>query len=502
MFCGFLTTWMGYATLDYAILFLPLALFFIQQFFEKKQMRYGLFLAITVPLSFFSGHFQISIYFFSFLVIYIIFKGISFGSRKGLLVLLFFLLCGFFLSMPQILPSVEFYLLSVRSAIFQGIEIIPWSYVPTFLAPDFFGNPVTGNNWFGHYAEWSSYIGVIPFMLAFYSLSVRKSNKHILFFFIVSIIVILFAFNSPVSQFTVFLHIPVFSTSAAGRIIVLFSFLFAVLSGFGFDALSNDVKNRKIKRIFLWLGIFSILFLLLWTVILFHIFIPLMWISVAKKNLLLPTILYGSFSLLIIIFLSIKQNRKKIFLFSLITLLLVGFDLLRFAKKWQPFESKNLIYASTSFEKGLEKIKGNERVLGRFGEEVSVYYRLSSVEGYDSLYNARYGEFISTLDSGKLSQPARNGVNFPRLGVNTSKALDFLNIQFILHKRLDDKKSWELPYWNYPPNQFSLVYQDKTYQLFKNNNAYPRAFLVGNYLQIQNPQKIIDTLFAKSTNLL
>src|SRR3990167_11115072 len=40
MFSGFMTTWMGYATLGYAILFLPLALFAIQKVFETKKFLF------------------------------------------------------------------------------------------------------------------------------------------------------------------------------------------------------------------------------------------------------------------------------------------------------------------------------------------------------------------------------------------------------------------------------------------------------------------------------
>ena len=36
MFCGYLTVWGSYGTLGYAILFLPLALFFIEEYFQKN----------------------------------------------------------------------------------------------------------------------------------------------------------------------------------------------------------------------------------------------------------------------------------------------------------------------------------------------------------------------------------------------------------------------------------------------------------------------------------
>src|SRR3990170_5542334 len=77
MFCGFIVSWMGYATLGYAILFLPLALFAIEKFFATSKKIYLLILSLSIPLSFFSGHFQISIYFSFFMISFLIYRTIS-----------------------------------------------------------------------------------------------------------------------------------------------------------------------------------------------------------------------------------------------------------------------------------------------------------------------------------------------------------------------------------------------------------------------------------------
>src|SRR3990172_2288878 len=81
---------------------------------------------------------------------------------------------GLLFSMPQILPSIEVYSQSLRSDLFQKIETIPLNYIPTFVAPDIFGNPVTRNAWFGHYAEWNAYTGALPLFLALFALIKRR----------------------------------------------------------------------------------------------------------------------------------------------------------------------------------------------------------------------------------------------------------------------------------------------------------------------------------------
>src|SRR5581483_5579338 len=91
---------------------------------------------------------------------------------------------GMLLTMPQLLPSIEFYTQSVRSSIFQRAEVIPWGYLPTLIAPDFFGNAVTRNDWFGHYAEWNGYLGVLPLFLGIFGLSEWKKHAVKFFFFL------------------------------------------------------------------------------------------------------------------------------------------------------------------------------------------------------------------------------------------------------------------------------------------------------------------------------
>ena len=158
MFCGFMTTWMGYATLGYAILFLPLALFSIEKFYASDKIRYLLLLAISIPLSFFSGHFQISLYFLLFVLGYLVYKLICDRNYSKSLKLFIFTFFGLLLSLPQLLPSIELHSQTLRSTIFIKGEVIPWGYISTFIAPDFLGNPVTRNDWFGHYAEWNAYM--------------------------------------------------------------------------------------------------------------------------------------------------------------------------------------------------------------------------------------------------------------------------------------------------------------------------------------------------------
>lgn len=498
MFCGFITVWMGYATLGYAILFLPLALYSTEKYLKDKQKRYLFLLTLTIPLSFFSGHFQTSLYFFSTVIAYVLFKAfVGKRGREGFSLLLYCFF-GILLTMPQVIPSLEFYLQSTRNDLFLKIEEIPWSYLPTLISPDFYGNPVTRNDWFGHYAEWSSYSGILPLLFAVFIIIHRKI-KRISFFLILLFVSFILSHGSPLSDLLINLHIPVVSTSAQSRIIVLFSFSLAVLSAFGFDQLLHDIKEHKKKSI-IFLLIFSLfIFLVLWAIVIFKLFLDPTKIAIAKSNLVLPTLIFISSSITILLFYNFNKG-KYIYLFSLILLLIVCFDMIRFSTKWQPYDPKDLVFAETPISKYLPNISTYFRVYGNYTAEDSVYYHLPSVDGYDPVYIKRYGEFIASLVNGKLSDSPRSVVKFPVDGKYTQQAVDLLGIKYIIHKVSDGHSSWAFPFWNYP-DKYKQIYKDTYFEIYENKYVLPRAFLVGKYTVINDDQKILDTLFSNNFKL-
>src|SRR5258708_8442405 len=74
MFCGFMVVLMAYGTLSFAIAYLPLAIYACQKFLRTNNKLFFVLLTTTIPLSFFSGHFQISLYFLLTITAFIAFK--------------------------------------------------------------------------------------------------------------------------------------------------------------------------------------------------------------------------------------------------------------------------------------------------------------------------------------------------------------------------------------------------------------------------------------------
>ncbi len=191
MFCGFLTVWMAYGTLGWAVLWLPLLFGATVMHVHKRSWWNPVIISVGLAWSFLSGHFQMSVYVLSAVIAFIAYqvfltKKIQAGIELGVGVLV-----GLMFSATQILPSLEVYSWSVRSELFTQGGGIAWQYLITIFAPDFYGNPVTRNDWFGFYAEWASYIGVVPLLLAIYAI-VRRT-KHIGFFLGLAIVSLLIA---------------------------------------------------------------------------------------------------------------------------------------------------------------------------------------------------------------------------------------------------------------------------------------------------------------------
>lgn len=498
MFCGFLVVWMAYATLGYAILWLPLILWAIHRSFREPSWWSLITVTLGVAFSYFSGHFQISTYAGGLSFVYLIFELLSTKRyKRGFVIVIFFLL-GFLLSLPQLLPAAVAYYQSVRSTLFTGgNEIIPWQYLVTLFAPDFYGNPVTRNDWFGHYAEWASFIGTVPLFFAIYSIIRRKTGQQ--WFFLGSAVTALFlAFPTPLADIFFQAKIPALSTSAGSRIIVLFSFSCAVLSGFGLDGLINDWKSRNKKTLYIFALFIVMLLAAIWLALTFFKVLPVDKLMIARRNLMLPTATaIVAVALFVFGFLVKKKLLQDLLIIFLIAV--TAFEMLRYATKWMPFDPKEYIFPQTDVAAFLHASIGNYRLFGNVGNEFTGFNSFQSIEGYDALYQARYGEFVSAAYDGKFRSPERSVVNIQKHGQYTEKILELLGVKFIMHRLSDGRMGWTYPYWIYP--NYTSVYKDKYYEILENASVYPRAFLVSSFEILTKDQEILNRLFSEDFNL-
>ena len=490
MFCGFMVVWMAYGTLSMAIAWLPFMLYFLQKLFTKPSFVYFFLLSLSVATSFFSGHFQTSLYAFSLVFFYFLFQSFLKKNIKFSAICLASLLVGIFISLIQIIPAIELYLQSPRSGFSIRGGGIPLYYLVTLFAPDFFGNPVTRNDWFGYYAEWSSFVGIIPLSLAIVAL--LKKNTTAYFFLFISIVSLLLAVDSPVQMLLGRIGIPVVSTSNPSRVIVIFSFSLSILAGFGYASLSPYVFLRKsFIRLVSVLATIMILFGVVWLIVLFGNILPLKWEIVAKRNFVLPTLLLFGFLCMTII----SLRTKKSMVFALFILLGVSFDSFRFAQKWMPFDPKRLAFPDVPIIKAIEKEIGFGRLFGNVGNQIGSYYGIPLIEGYDPLYIERYGEFIRAA-KGDLLPAERSVVKLDRRGIYTDRVLDLLGVTLFFHPIADTDQLWAYPVWE-KKDKYDLVYRDELFQLFKNRQAMERATLFYDYEAISGSEQILRRFYSK-----
>lgn len=492
MYCGFMTTWAAYATLGYAALMLPWIFWAITRGFVHRQTIFGIVASVFLMCSFFSGHFQISLYVFAASCLYVLFLSyVKKDWRKGGLFLLF-LGFGILLSMPQILLTLNTYAGSTRSSSFIKGEVIPWRYLVTIFSPDFFGNPVTRNDWFGHYAEWAGYVGVVPLLLSFFAIMKKKQN-YILFFVVLSVIAILFAFPTPLNDLLFRLHLPVVSTSAASRIIILFSFSFASLAAFGLDELYICWIRKEKRPIIVFSAAILVSLAVLWGLLLCTHILPADAIRIARRNTILPT----GLSLGIVCFMLVGIIDLQITRFAAVFffMVLLCFDSYRYVSKWMPFDDRQYLYPQEKSLTFLEQNAGNFRVFGNIGNEVGGPFHLQLIEGYDAMYSSRYGEFINAMSKGIIVPGERSVVQFDKYGVYKTQALELLGVRYIYQRISDGRNVWAFPYWEYlEDGSMKSVYRDGQYEIFEFAKAFPRAFLASAYVRQTDDQKIIDTV--------
>jgi hypothetical protein len=136
-----------------------------------------------------------------------------------------------------------------------------------------------------------------------------------------------------------------------------------------------------------------------------------------------------------------------------------------------------------------------QRIFGNLGGEVTNGFGLLGIEGYDAVYQKRYGEFIRSASTGIIITPERSVVQFPKIGTYSEFALQLLGVRYLVHRLSDGRFSWAYPYWEYP--QYESIYKNEQYEVLKNQKAYPRVFLASSYITRTADQDMIDAFHSE-----
>ena len=514
-FSGFSIAWLEWNTILHVAAWTILVLLSIDKIIfsyqrpttnDQRPILWYLIFLFSLVSAFFAGHLQIFFYGLLLIIAYLFFR---LHSLKGdnIKIFLFFVFCFLLfviITSVQWLPTLKFINLSNRQFDHTGYSqegfFLPLLNLVQFLAPDFFGNPVTGN-YFGvwNYAEFVGYLGILGLIFTIFSLFFIRQNS-ILFYLLVLLFSLSLALPTPLAKLPYLINLPFLSTSQPTRFLFLSVLSAALLSSFGFDKIlliyQNINKNRPLfNKLFVVLNLLAAVYIVLWFIVLFPkiIYQDLLGVNslVSLRNLILPSIFLVSFYLLFIFSLRIKKKFLKIML-SVILLLQVT-DLLRFSWKFIPFTDSGWLYPSTKIlntiaqDRDLFRIMALDRRI--LPPNFSIAYKFQDISGYDPLYLKNYAGLVSSWENSKpdFAPSSFNRIVTPQK--IDSFMPDLLNVKYVL-----SFVSLNLP-------KLTLISREGETYLYQNNRFFPRAFLVREVIQVLNDRQEMEMMFSLEDNL-
>ncbi len=485
-FGGFAMTWSQYVNAGFVMIWLPYILCAIE--LSKIRNNYKYLFALT-PLFFLvvtSGHFQGLVYTAVISIAYIIFR-VKLNDTKKIIT---FFVCSFLaigLSAIQLIPTIELLKRSVRfddgMIAGENYGLLPKQNLITLVAPDFFGNPTTGNFWgFYNYHETISYFGIFGFVALIYGLLFFKKLSIERFFVISTIIGLLLQFDTPIGRAIYIYKVPFLSTCAAGRIGIVILFGVSILT----SSFLENIQKMTIKEIFK-IFVFPVMFIVLGVTIPFlsNMYYKSSGLSsqlaleinndyVALRNMVVPLCLVFTFFIFILI-----SNRIVWVKYLLIFIVLA--DLFRFGWKYLPFVPESYIFPNTEVTDYIKSDNTIFRIDKERGEVLPpntwMGYGMMSPSGFDPLavtnYVKAYREDLNGYTAGSVSR-------YSEIDRVNAEALGKYNVKYLLAIKRNEK--YEIPgdilSYKIDENEWSRVFETKSVAVLLNSKFQERARII------------------------
>ena len=481
-FSGFMITWSQFVTAGFALIWLPLIFLCIEIFFDSKKIKYILYLPILYFLMMTSGHLQALVYGFVISGCYFIYKYFKQKSVPKISQISWYaiaLFLSFLLMALQLFPTIEMGKYSVRfdenyiSNYNNGL--LPLDRIITFFAPDYFGNPTTFNFWGSfNYHETVIYNGILVIFALIFCIYNFKKLKNERFFLFTSILSLILVFDNFFGRLIYNLNIPLISTSAAGRLIFIYTFSISVLVAYFFQNI--NVHNFKLTIKYYWSYIFFLILVIILTYLSYKYTIPYLGsqnnYAVAIRNLAIPLLI--SISILFVL-MFVKNIKTK----NIMLILIIVIDLFRFGWKYLPFTSKDYLYPDTdvtNFIKSDDSIFRIEKEKGPLmTPNVWSFYKLQSTSGYDPMamkdYSIFYQNKLNNQSNGSSSR-------YSEIDNYDSQSLGEANVKYLLVLNYDkvDKISPDGDHFNHKVDtkEWKEVFRYKSTSVLENSNFLPR----------------------------
>ncbi len=507
-FSGFMSVWMEEnPAVAQSALWLPLLFWLTDLLITTPKRRWFALLTIASAFMMASGFLQIGLYELAFLAAYALYKKKNFLPFAGAIA------TGFLLDAPYLAVTWEAYKFSPRDVVavpeIRSIFLVQWSHIFSLFNPDWLGNPGTYNYLgAGSYYDKALFIGVVPLVFALIGLFGKKPPLEKFLWGVVAG-TLLMGFSSPFSQWLFSMPIPILSTMLPSRIFYLTTFALAVIAARQFDA-GKTRSLRPVIAAYLSIIILLELFILSYLVELNLPDFPAGQIAHNIRSFFVPSVQltenYYSIFLrnvgisVVLTALTVIGIRRRPFLVFL-TVISAWY----FTGKSLYFGQRQFVFPENPVISQLQRIAGIDRIgfanqLSRIPPGGNVVYGLYDPEGLNPVFPLRYGQLVKSAVSG-----GRLTTDIPRISVqidleraaidatqsasriNTLMAL--LDMKYIVERK---ESGWYAKTFPRHEPAWEGVY----FRIWKNPDTLPRAFIATNTLVENNPQKILDALYA------
>lgn len=507
-------------SVGHSLIWLPYIFWAGESFFQAKKIRYLCLILLFLSFSLLAGWLQYTVYVFVFPLIYSFFR-IYFELKNKSKI--YFLVFVPFVLLPlvtlfHIIPAFQALMDSPRiglsGSIFSYRHLVPLTHIITLVFPDFWGNPAV-YNYFGKsdFKDSVMFIGIVPLVFSLFSIGSMK-NKKIVFFVISVCATMLLAVDNGISRAVVSSNLPVIASFLPNRIFLITTFSLCVLAAFGYDILIRGKKDNTTKAV-------KNTFVVVWIVmIIVNAFLTSKIINdpglltkvdaaginrnveaIQFKSAILP--LFFLIAITILFFIFRKKYVKNVFLFSSLGLLFLQSFL--FGQKYIPFSNRQFLYPNHPVFSYLQKRQGLDRFIsighGHIVPSIPLQFNVYSPEGIGSMYIRRYGELVSYMKLGKAGIPdkiAFDQESYPQdvfysKNSRLHRLYELTSVKYIVV----DKKSMLKSDGTSINNDFSLHWENDTWQIYQYQKSMPRFFVTSNFKVVKDDREILRTLFSE-----
>ncbi len=494
-----------------SLVWLPLCFWATENLVSGSRVYFwGLLASAGIGLSVVGGHPETTIHLLMVVGLYagarLIWSNRSFTAKVRLgAIFLLAVLVGALLGAVQWLPLMDFLsksgIVSRSRSSFVGSYFFTPEWLPnlstlvTLLYPNFFGNPENLTYFwpfsnFQNYLEQAMYFGLIPLALAVGALNTeRRKRATVLILTVLALLSLAIALRLP--GFEAFNYLPILDRINNTRLKWIFSFLGAVLAGFGLDGLGAYILSRKKEqRLFVWASALPVLaaLLIFLTTVLVRIAVALKWIpaSDSVQKFLATIFSFDQTKTMVSVaaamvavgcFAVLRRRPQWLRAGEGIAIIMTLVELIVVARGYNTTMPAELIAPPVRLTQELRKDPGLYRILAvppTFWPNYPAVYGISSVGGLD------LPVFKWSMDV----HAAQGGQGYRQVWSPEWPLVDWMNIKYVI-----SASQQNLP-------KLSLVFSGDGYYVYRNEAVLPRAYLVYQAAVMEDRSAELQTLVS------